>query len=214
MTEALKDICKLYQPTKKMFFLIDGIDEYEGEDIDVADFISGLGDVSNVKVLVSSRAHPAFITAFRESPSLELQRLTNSDIASYVDGTVASHPYMKGLSGTDPRVAYSITTSLVERASGVFLWVVLVCRSVIEGCNEHETASELQTRINESPIEVYNLLMHLIETIQPRWKDEAMKIMHLVFANDHCGPGIPVFSLYLISEQGYCSDIHSSDIKT
>lgn len=213
MTKALKDICKLFQVTKKMFFLIDGLDEYEGDDIEVAEFISGLGEVSNVKVLVSSRPHSTFFRAFRGSPSMDLPRLTKRDIVSYIDDTVASHPYMKDLSVMDPNAANSITTSLVERASGVFLWVVLVCRSVIEGCDEHEATSDLQARVDESPREVEELLKRIIETIQPRWEDEAMKIMHLVYTNQTCPTLLPIFGLHLICEQGYSSDIHSSEIK-
>ncbi|KAG8668389.1 hypothetical protein FPOAC2_07673 [Fusarium poae] len=183
MVNALKCICKMYRATKKMFFLIDGIDEYEGNDIDIAGFISELGKFSDVKVLVSSRPHPAFFTSFRESPSMDLPRLTEQDIASYVDDTVASHPYMKDLYAMDPNAAHSITRSLVERASGVFLWVVLVCRSVIEGCDEYETTSDLQARVDESPKEIEDLFNHIFESIPPRWGDEATKIMFLMYKN-------------------------------
>ncbi|GKU20497.1 unnamed protein product [Fusarium langsethiae] len=215
MMKALKDIVKLYRDTKKMFFLIDGIDEYEGQDIDVAAFISELGGFSNVKVLVSSRPHNAFVTAFRELPSMNLPDLTERDITSYVDDTVASHPNMRAISAMDPKAVTSITRSLIERASGVFLWVVLVCRSVIEGCDNCESASDLQYRVNESPEEVEDLLQLIMESIPPRWKDEAMKIMYLLHTKHSCqmAGSILTLGLYLICEQGISSDIHCSKIQ-
>ncbi|KAL6912696.1 hypothetical protein FSST1_010456 [Fusarium sambucinum] len=215
METALKDICNLYRSTKKIFFLIDGIDEYEGNDFEVAEFISKLGEFANVKVLVSGRPHPAFFRAFKQSPQMDLPDLTERDIVSYVGDTVASNPNMKELSEMDPRAVEDIIKSLVERASGVFLWVILVCRSVIEGCDAGDTTAELQARVDESPKEVEDLLRRIIETIDPCWKEEAMKIMYLVYTDENCKLTcpMPTLGLYLICEQGLNSDIYSSEIR-
>ncbi|EKJ75807.1 hypothetical protein FPSE_03987 [Fusarium pseudograminearum CS3096] len=215
MEKALEDICNLYRATKKIFFLIDGIDEYEGNDIDVAALMSALGAFSNVKILVSSRPHDSLVAAFRESPRMNLPDLTERDISHYVYDTVAYHPYMIQLSAMNPETVELITKSIVERASGVFLWVVLVCRSVIEGCDAFETASDLQSRVDESPKEIEELLNHILQTIDPRWEDEAMKIMYLVHTNQSCGmaPPLSTLGLSLICEQGYISDMHSSEIR-
>ncbi|KAF0642257.1 hypothetical protein FPSE5266_03987 [Fusarium pseudograminearum] len=204
MEKALEDICNLYRATKKIFFLIDGIDEYEGNDIDVAALMSALGAFSNVKILVSSRPHDSLVAAFRESPRMNLPDLTERDISHYVYDTVAYHPYMIQLSAMNPETVELITKSIVERASGVFLWVVLVCRSVIEGCDAFETASDLQSRVDESPKEIEELLNHILQTIDPRWEDEAMKIMYLVHTNQSCGmaPPLSTLGLSLICEQG------------
>ncbi|KAL5594991.1 hypothetical protein FOVSG1_008680 [Fusarium oxysporum f. sp. vasinfectum] len=207
MTAVLRDICSRLHANKKIFFLIDGIDEYEGKDLDVARFISELESFPNVKILVSSRPHPAFFTAFSRKPMMSLQDLTKHDVATYVDDTVASHPYMVTLSRLSPLETGTITQKLVEKASGVFLWVVLACRSVIEGCDDFCTMTELKQRVDELPKEVEDLIEHMLKKIDQRWKQEAMKLIHLVYTNEGCwGDPIPTLGLYLTHEKGLGTD--------
>ncbi|KAF5553105.1 hypothetical protein FPHYL_8832 [Fusarium phyllophilum] len=208
MAAALKDLCSRLYRDEKIFFLIDGIDEYEGKDMDVAIFISELESLSNVKILVSSRPHPAFFTAFSEKPMMSLQKLTKHDIASYIDDTVASHPYMTTIFQLSPMEAIDITRKLLEKASGVFLWVVLACRSVIEGCDDFCTIIELKERVDELPKEVENLIELMLGNIDPRYKQEAMKFIHLAYTNEGCKgiDPIPTLGLYLTDENGLGED--------
>ncbi|KAG7416464.1 hypothetical protein Forpe1208_v005571 [Fusarium oxysporum f. sp. rapae] len=75
MTAALRDICSGLHADKQIFFLIDGIDEYEGKDLDVARFINELESFPNVKILVSSRPHPAFFHCIFSKSNDEPSRL-------------------------------------------------------------------------------------------------------------------------------------------
>lgn len=214
MTAALRDICSRLHADKNIFFLIDGIDEYEGKDLDVARFISELESFPNVKVLVSSRPHPAFFTAFSRKPMMSLQDLTKHDVAAYVDDAVASHPYMVTLSRLSPLKTGAITQKLVEKASGVFLWVVLACQSVIEGCDDFCTIAELKERVDELPKEVEDLIEHMLVKIDPRWKQEAMKLIQLVYTNEGCkrADPIPTLGLHLTYEQGLGRDTSLSEL--
>ncbi|QKD53579.2 uncharacterized protein FOBCDRAFT_239360 [Fusarium oxysporum Fo47] len=215
MTAALRSLCLRLHANKKIFFLIDGIDEYEGKDLDVARFISELESFPNVKILVSSRPHPAFFTAFSRKPMMSLQVLTKHDVATYVDDTVASHPYMVTLSRLSPLETGAITQKLVEKASGVFLWVVLACRSVIEGCDDFCTIAELKERVDELPKEIEDLIEHILVKIDPRWKQEAMKLIQLVYTNEGCelADPIPTLGLHLTYEQGLGRDTSLSGLK-
>ncbi|KAH7202546.1 prion-inhibition and propagation-domain-containing protein [Fusarium oxysporum] len=214
MTAALRDLCSKVHADKKIFFLIDGIDEYEGKDLDIARFISELESFPNVKILVSSRPHPAFFTAFSQRPMMRLQDLTKHDVATYVDDTVASHPYMVTLSKLPPLETEAITQKLVEKASGVFLWVVLACRSVIEGCDDFCTIAELKERVDELPKEIEDLIQHMLVKIDPRWKQEAMKLIQLVYTNEGCelADPIPTVGLHLTYEQGLGRDTSLSGL--
>ncbi|KAF9774685.1 hypothetical protein IL306_007285 [Fusarium sp. DS 682] len=214
MTSALRDLCSTIHADKKLFFLIDGIDEYEGKDLDVAKFISDLGSFPNVKILVSSRPHPAFVTAFSQGPKMSLQDLTKHDVVSYVIDTVTSHPYMVTMSRLKPQEVDKITQKLVHNASGVFLWLVLACRSVIEGCDDFSTISDLNARVGELPKEVEDLIHYMLERIDPRWKQEAMKLIHLVYTNEGCQgvDPVPTFGLYSTYEHGLGADTSLSGI--
>ncbi|KAM0213236.1 hypothetical protein ACHAQI_004279 [Fusarium lateritium] len=204
MKTALFDLCASSGASRKLFFVIDGADEYEGGDLDAVKFITDLGAFPNVKVLVSSRPHSAYVTAFSHKPRLNLQDLTRDDIAAYINDSIASHPYLVTLSEIQPRVVEDLTKELVGKASGVFLWVVLACRSVIEGCNDYCPFSDLQRRVDDLPKEVEELLQHMLDKVKPEWRREAISLLTLVYTNgcnDDFEP-IPTLALHLVYEQG------------
>ncbi|KAG9503679.1 hypothetical protein J7337_003630 [Fusarium musae] len=211
MATALKVLCSTLHADKKIFLLIDGIDEYEGKDLDIARFINDLESFSNVKILVSSRPHPAFMTAFGQRPKMNLQDLTKRDVATYIQDTVASHPYMRSASHFP---VDRVTQKLAHKASGVFLWVILACRSVVEGCDDFCTITELEVRVDELPKELEDLIEHMLESIDPRWKLDAMKLMHIVYTNEGCQgfDPIPTLGLYLTQENGLGRDTSLSGI--
>jgi hypothetical protein len=167
MTTALFDYCASCNASKKLFFMIDGADEYEGGDLDAVKFITDLGAFPNVKILVSSRPHPAYVAAFQRKPKLNLPSLTRGDIASYIIESIGAHPYLVTLSEIQPSVVEELIEDLISKASGVFLWVVLACRSVVEGCNDYCSFSDLQARVDELPKEVEDLLQHMLDKIKP-----------------------------------------------
>ncbi|KAI6760496.1 hypothetical protein HG530_009356 [Fusarium avenaceum] len=204
MATALSDYCASCNASKKLFFMIDGADEYEGGDLDAIKFITDLGAFPNVKILVSSRPHPAYVAAFEHKPRLNLQDLTRGDITSYVSESISAHPYLVALSDIQFRVVERLIEELVSKSSGVFLWVVLACRSVVEGCNDYCSFSDLQARIDELPKEVEDLLQHMLDKINPMWREEAIKLLSIVYTtryNNHFDY-IPTLALHFAYEQG------------
>ncbi|KAI1169623.1 hypothetical protein F4777DRAFT_572416 [Nemania sp. FL0916] len=66
---------------KMFFFLIDGLDECDGDSQDLANFFLGItSNRKNVKVCVSSRPWLVFEDAFQSRPSLQIQDLTLEDV--------------------------------------------------------------------------------------------------------------------------------------
>jgi hypothetical protein len=63
----------------KLAFFIDGIDEFDGDHRDMAQFLQGLAS-PDVKMVVSSRPVNACLETFRNSPTLTLQDLTREDM--------------------------------------------------------------------------------------------------------------------------------------
>ncbi|CAJ0548545.1 Ff.00g021580.m01.CDS01 [Fusarium sp. VM40] len=204
MATALSHYCASCNASKKFFFMMDGADEYEGGDLDAIKFITDLGAFPNVKILVSSRPHPAYVAAFEHTARLNLPDLTRSDIASYISESIATHPYLITLSEIQPNVVEELIEELVSKASGVFLWVVLACRSVVEGCNDYCSFSDLQTRIDELPREVEDLLQHMLNKVRPAWRTEAIKLLNIVYTNkcNNDFESIPTIGLHFAYEQG------------
>ncbi|KAG4255379.1 hypothetical protein FPRO04_03911 [Fusarium proliferatum] len=214
MATALKVLCSTLHADRKIFFLIDGIDEYEGKDLDIARFIGELESFPNVKILVSGRPHPAFMTAFRQKPKMNLQDLTKRDVATYIQDTVSYHPYMRSVSHQSQYQVDRITEKLAQKASGVFLWVILACRAVVEGCDDFCTVTELEARVDELPKELEDLVENMLENIDPRWKQDAMRLIHLIYTNEGCQgfDPIPTLGLYLTHEKGLKGDPSLSGI--
>ncbi|KAK5052771.1 hypothetical protein LTR84_002637 [Exophiala bonariae] len=186
----------------KYCFFIDGLDEYSGHYQGAVQFIDKLSKLSNVKILVSSRPEPGFVDAFSSKPMLKLEDLTRTDIKNYVEHKIEDHPHMAHLLAQDPVEAREIITELVDKASGVFLWVVLACRSVLDGFIAFDRVSEIRTRVEELPPELAELFRHMLGKIEPRYRTYAAKIFKLCHINSltQADYAIPALGVSLLDQ--------------
>jgi hypothetical protein len=178
---AFDMICNGLILSQKFCFFIDGLDEYSGNYMDGISIIKSLAANPHIKVVVSSRPIPSCVQSFSEKPKLRLQDLTREDIAGYVSDTVGAHPYMTRLALLDPDGTSEICNALVDKASGVFLWVVLAARSLIEGFAAYDDAPELRRRVDELPPELEDLFQHMLGNIQPRYQSQAAKTLRVCY---------------------------------
>jgi hypothetical protein len=168
----------------KVAFIVDGLDEFEK---DVIDF-TGLADIflrssksPNVKALVSSRPLPAFESSFESMPKLCLHDLTHGDITTYVETELGprlrttNSPALGSNSNAD-----LLLSEIVDAAAGVFLWVKLVVRSLIEGVENGDTVEDLRTRLNALPRDLEDLFDHMIENVPDSYKEQSSKIFQLL----------------------------------
>ncbi|RSL70704.1 hypothetical protein CEP51_012153 [Fusarium floridanum] len=195
MQTGLLDFAKS-QPGK-LFLLIDGLDEYDGRPMDAATFIEELGKLEIVKILVSSRPLPDFAAAFQGKPKMNLQDLTRRDIETYVDDTITHHPYMTKLALEDPNGSSELVRDFISKASGVFLWVILACRSVLEGFAAFDSVSDLKARVHELPPELEELFRHMLHRIDPRCREQSVRLLRLVFDNQTKEDACPIPTLGL-----------------
>ncbi|ERF68231.1 hypothetical protein EPUS_08668 [Endocarpon pusillum Z07020] len=165
----------------KFCFFIDGLDEYAGNPMTGIAFINSLASSGNIKVLVSSRPTPAWVQAFSSRPKVQLQDLTRDDIKTYVDDAIGSHPHVQDLMTMEPQIIQRILEDLVDKASGVFLWVVLACRSLLEGFAAFDSPNELQQRVDELPPELDSLFKHMLNKIEPRYQVQAAKLLRICY---------------------------------
>ncbi|KAK8085062.1 hypothetical protein PG997_006333 [Apiospora hydei] len=167
----------------KICFFIDGLDEYFGNPIDGVQFIQDLASNRNIKVLVSSRPIPVCHQAFSTKKHLRLQDLTVDDITAYVNDTIGTHSRIQNLRSMDPVGTEEILSDVVKKASGVFLWVVLACRSLLEGFAAFDYVEELRDRVNELPPELEQLFEHILKRIEPRYHEQAAKLLRICYQN-------------------------------
>lgn len=214
MQNSLLQLAGTISADKRFWILIDGLDEFEGKYATFAAFLSQLERLPNVKVLVSSRPLPIFVSAFSHVPKMYLQDLTKWDIGSYIDDTILNHPHMARISQFERRWAKEIAELLIDKASGVFLWVILACQSTLEGLEGYDTGPELMQRIMEFPPELGDFFRQIIAGLDPRKRDQSAKLLRLVFESQTSSnfDSIPTMGLAMADEQGLRADFMGPSI--
>ncbi|KAH8883192.1 hypothetical protein GQ53DRAFT_847092 [Thozetella sp. PMI_491] len=181
METALQNLISHAGNIRKYCFFIDGLDEFSGRHEDTIAFLTNLVQTPNFKIIVSSRPIPSCVDAFSNNPKLRHQDLTRGDIQSYVSETIRSHRHVQSLLCSDAQWAEQIINDIVGKASGVFLWVVLACRSVRQGFTAYDHLSEIQKRIDELPPELKDLFTHMLGKIEARYREQAAKLLRLCY---------------------------------
>jgi len=173
----------------KVCLFIDGIDEYEGDPMDTVELFRSITS-SNVKICLSSRPWVVFENAFEERPKLRLQDLTHHDIRLYVNDKLHKDPRMQKLYLSEPEEAPKLISEIVRKADGVFLWVMLVARSLLSGLNNSDQISDLQKRLRLLPSEIEDLYKYMLAQIELVYFEEGSRIFQLMAtAYTHEGSG-------------------------
>jgi hypothetical protein len=162
-------------------FFIDGLDEFTGNHRDGISFVKSLTTSANIKVLVSSRPIDMCVAAFSSAPQLRLQDLTKLDIEIYVKDAIHSHPCVADSNYLSDTTIQGLIKNIRSKASGVFLWVVLACRTLIEGFDAYDDAEELQCRVNELPPELEDLFRHILSGLPVRFRQQCAKLLRVCY---------------------------------
>lgn len=123
LQRALKDLIKSC-PTTYIFLAIDGLDEYNATSEKMRILVSTFKQLTaflNVKALLSSRPWTVFEQSFSGCPQLILHHLTAPDITRFVHDEVGKHAPLQIISPKNRQNIDTLTTEIVEAASGVFL---------------------------------------------------------------------------------------------
>jgi hypothetical protein len=83
----------------------------------------------------------------------------------------------------EPEEAAALCQEILEKASGVFLWVSLVVRSLLASLRNHDDIHYLRRRLSELPPELEPLYGHMLEGIEPIYWEESSKIFQIFRAS-------------------------------
>lgn len=152
-------------------FFIDGLDEYDGEPDQIVEVLESLAKWEDLKLCVSSRPWNEFIDAFGrpDDPQLALENLTREDITLYVQETLVQNSRFRNLALEDLR-SEDLLQEILEKARGVFLWVVLVVRSLLTGLRNADRISDLQRRLQDFPPTLEEYFNHILNSIEPIYR--------------------------------------------
>lgn len=120
----------------------------------------------SIKICVSSRPWNAFDEEFKNlGYKIQLEGLTGEDIRNYVKEELGADPNFQRLSRTDSRCSM-ISNNIVERAQGVFLWVILVVNYLRGGLRNNDDYSDLLQRLNDLPDDLEEYFKYMLQTIE------------------------------------------------
>ena len=182
LEKALRILLSNTPQETRICLFIDGLDEYDGDHNEVSELFTSTTASDAVKFVVSSRPIPACVAAFWGCPCLRLQDLTAGDIAEYAEGKLSNHKLMQRMEaipsglGTTAELVESITS----RASGVFLWVMLVVKSLLNGLQNSDTRADLLRRLDGLPTDLENLYKHMLGSMSIEYQRKASIMIQLV----------------------------------
>lgn len=179
LKKSFRTLIEKTSGTLSFCFFIDGLDEYEGDYWEIAEYFYELSESKHAKFCLSSRPETGFLDTFRSMPQLKLHDLTESDITNYVRDRLENNLQMRLLIDNSPSDASALITEVVNDGNGVFLWVRLVVKSLLNGLRKRDDISTLRTRLRGTPKEIDDLYDRILSSVDRIHMVEASKIFQL-----------------------------------
>ena len=177
LLNTLRNISTATASDTKFCFFVDGLDEYEGRPADIIDLVDILRSFQNVKTCVSSRPWNEFEDHFGKDTrwKLYIHEHTINDIRLYVEDTLGKNERFQQLRKDDPQCP-NFVSNIVREADGVFLWVFLVTRSLLDGLTNSDRIKDLQQRMNETPKDLQDYFKTILFSTENRYRTQTARI--------------------------------------
>ena len=182
LLDALRSVVKASEHNIKFCLFIDGLCEIDGDATALSKVIELLDTIStypHVKICLSSRPWNIFLDAFNGRPCLQLHDLTRSDIRCYVQSELEANDRFIEYSGQNNKACARLASDVVDKALGVFLWVSLVVRSLLEGLQNGDNVKDLERRLTSIPADLEEFLQHIINSLDPMYLEQATQLFQV-----------------------------------
>ncbi|ORY13035.1 hypothetical protein BCR34DRAFT_613592 [Clohesyomyces aquaticus] len=169
LMEALRKVADEASLSSKFCFFIDGLDEYEGSDLEMVQIINDFNTSSYLKFCVSSRPHVAFQKAYGHDNTrmLDVAALTRPDIKLYVGDRLEKNSKFQEFQKKYYDRCQRLVNQIVQDANGVFLWVFLVTSRLLEGIETNDDRmSDLEGKLKITPKELNDLFRHILDSVK------------------------------------------------
>ena len=172
-------------PDIKFCFFIDGLDEYDGDHLELIEVLENVGVCQDIKLCISSRPWNCFERAFGASfdRKLYLQDLTKMDITIFTKEKLG--PYVRqAMKKSESRDYQEIIYEIVDRAQGVFLWVVLVVRSLRDGFVNRDSIATLKKRLRSLPTDLEPFFKHILNSVDKIYQQQLAQTFQVALDAD------------------------------
>lgn len=189
--------------TSAVCIFIDGLDEIGDHDglTKLTQVIEEILQFPNTKVCISSRPETVVMNWLNrtKAPSLLLEDLTRPDMNAFVRKELKPALARSAISENLER---NLTSSLVSKAQGVFLWLHLATGSIVARIQNEDPEDMLVARLNDMPGELTQLYANIWQKLNednPVYQKTAARFFSYALQNNKQG-FIPMFP-----EAGYPS---------
>lgn len=160
-------------------FFIDGLDEFEETYQTYAALLNSLLDWMRlsqgcVKMCVSSRELPIFLQRLDGRQRIRLQDLTRNDVKKIIQETLEQEKRAVQLQTLDGYEWDELREEIVNRADGVFLWVILTLKALSEGLHAAESIRDLRQKLDSIPKELRSFFDFILDSIPEDQRKKAL----------------------------------------
>lgn len=159
--------------TTRFFFLVDALDEYQGEDMVIAQIFAKIAEEcqKNLQRCVSSRPHIDFREQFGSCHKLRMELETQEDVRNYTNARFQDYLKRHGSS-------YQVLIDdVVSNAQGLFIWVKLASNELLRAAKRGEDVERLRKRLNGMPQELDEFYQRILDQLDPEDRDEARAML-------------------------------------
>ncbi|KAH8896909.1 hypothetical protein GQ53DRAFT_838351 [Thozetella sp. PMI_491] len=169
---------------------IDGLDEYdapeEGDFAELSRVLKHVSGHSDIKVCLSSRPENDFRSAFGTGKGpercLRMEEHTKDDIRRFVQECFAESSRFRLEVSRDPRYE-DLVQQIVNDANGVFLWVSLAVKTLLDGFTNADRISDLEDRLKKTPKTLEEYFRHMLDSVDEHYRTlAAMQIQTCLVA--------------------------------
>jgi hypothetical protein len=170
----------------KLYFFVDGLDEYESDEsghVELCALLTDLARSPSVKLCISSRPLNVFEDAFGhdETKKVYMHQVNRGDITRFAHSRLSEHPRWNSVIAQAPEVN-SLVARIVERTTGVFLWVFLVTRLLRNGLTNDDSWSDLLKRLDSFPLDLEKFFRHILDSVEPFYHEKMAGALRLALA--------------------------------
>ncbi|KAI1457452.1 hypothetical protein F4805DRAFT_428754 [Annulohypoxylon moriforme] len=190
---TLTDMLDCFQAMKrncnsmvKFCFFVDGLDEFDGDYMDISQILLEIAKCPRIKLCVASRPLNEFQDQFGANTSiiLRVHELTRNDIMNYARCRLEEHPRWSVL-GLDAQAAQQFLENIADSARGVFLWVTLVIQSLRNGLSNDDTMDDLDARLNALPKTLETFYKYMLDSVESVYRRKSAHLLQMQLASQH-----------------------------
>jgi hypothetical protein len=163
--------------SRPIFLLLDGLDEYGGDKLELCSFIKSFPS-TRMKICIASRPDPPFPDAFHALAQIRMDRLNTSGILAFVTETLKD--FWCPSDFTNDTELTEIAKEITERANGVFLWARFAVFEVIDGRTKGESHVEWRARLNQVPRELEDVYSRILAARSPSEKSLTSRLLQFI----------------------------------